>query len=110
MSSILPDALRFETSVYGTIFAERATAVARLRAGDALILVPDPPGAQIPAVWVHAEGGDVIGHLSLQIAVWLAPWMLAGGCCGATVQKVGGESVESWRRLLIEVSCRQEGP
>lgn len=78
----------------------------RLEEGDRLILVPDPPEAQIPAVWVHATGGDVIGHLPLQIAVWLAPWMLEGGRCGATVRKRRGDEVESWQRLVIEVTCR----
>jgi hypothetical protein len=48
----------------------------------------------------------VIGHLSLQIAAWLAPWMLDGGRCQATVEKVGTDDVESWRRLIIQVRCR----
>lgn len=98
----------FDTPVLGTVFAARTEVVHRLRAGDRLILVPDPPAAQIPAVWVHAAGGDVVGHLSLQIAAWLAPWMLEGGCCGATVRRVSGDDVASWRRLLIEVTCREE--
>ncbi|MBI2797335.1 MAG: hypothetical protein HYX65_11605 [Gemmatimonadetes bacterium] len=95
----------FDTPVLGTIFAARMDVVRRLQAGDRLILVPDPPEAQIPAVWVHAAGGDVIGHLPLQIAAWLAPWMLEGGRCGATVQKVSGDDVASWRRLVIAVHC-----
>ena len=107
MALAAPAYRHFDTAVLGTIFAARTTVVRRLCVGDRLILVPDPPGAQIPAVWVHAEGGDVIGHLPLQIAVWLAPWMIAGGCCGATVQKVGNDDVESWRRLLIEVTCHE---
>lgn len=100
-----PPYSHFDTPVLGTVFAARTAVVHRLREGDRLILVPDPPEAQIPAVWVHAAGGDVIGHLPLQIAVWLAPWMLDGGRCGATVQKVGGDDVASWRRLLIAVHC-----
>ena len=93
----------FHTPVYGTVFGERMTVVHRLRVGDRLILVPDPPGTDVPAVWVHAQGGDVIGHLPLQIAAWLAPWMLAGGRAQASVEKVSGDDVESWRRLVIEV-------
>jgi hypothetical protein len=106
MSSILPDTPAFETPVYGTVFAQRAAVVRRLKEGDQLILVPDPPGVDEPSVWVHAPGGDVVGHLPLQIAAWLAPWMLAGGCCGAWVEKVGSDDVESWRRLLVRVECR----
>jgi hypothetical protein len=92
--------------VLGTVFAARAAVVQRLRPGDELIMVPDPPGTDVPAVWVHAGGGDVIGHIPLQIAAWLAPWMLAGGRASASVAKVGGEDVESWRRLIITVKCR----
>jgi hypothetical protein len=106
MALAAPAYPHFDTAVLGTVFAARTAVVRRLVAGDRLILVPDPPGAQIPAVWVHAEGGDVVGHLPFQIAVWLAPWMLAGGCCRATVRKVGSDAVESWRRLLIVVTCR----
>ena len=100
-----PYAGPFHTAVQGTVFGGRAAVVHRLQAGDALILVPDPAGVEIPAVWVHAPGGDVVGHLPLQIAVWLAPWMLSGGRCRARVDKVGGEDVASWRRLLIELTC-----
>ena len=96
----------FHTAVYGTVFARRTEVVHRLHEGDPLILVPDPPGTDVPAVWVHARGGDVIGHLPLQIAVWLAPWMLNGGRCGARVTRVHGDEVESWRRLVIEITCR----
>jgi hypothetical protein len=99
----------FHTPVLGTIFARRTEVVHRLHVGDRLILVPDPPGTDIPAVWVHAPGGDVIGHLPLQIAAWLAPWMLAGGRAQATVDKVSGDEVESWRRLLIEVRFANNG-
>ena len=95
----------FRAAVLGTVFGERAAVVQRLHAGDRLILVPDPPGAQIPAVWVHAEGGDVVGHLSLQIAAWLAPWMFAGGRCSASVDKVGTADIESWRRLVVRIAC-----
>lgn len=101
-----PHAERFTTAVHGTVFGQRTEVVHRLKLGDYLILVPDPPGTDEPAVWVHAPGGDVVGHLSPTIAAWLAPWMLAGGRCSAQVEKVGSDAVESWRRLLIRVHCR----
>lgn len=97
---------QFRTAVYGTVFARRTEVVHRLHAGDQLILVPDPPGTDEPAVWVHARGGDVIGHLPESIARWLAPWMLAGGRCSALVERVGTDDVASWRRLIIRVRCR----
>ena len=96
----------FRTPVHGTIFGQRTEVVHRLHAGDRLILVPDPPGTDDPWVWVHAPGGDVIGHLPPDISRWLVPWMLEGGRCSAYVDKVHGDDVESWRRLVIEVRCR----
>lgn len=98
------------TPVYGTVFGHRTDVVHRLRPGDALILVPDPPGTDEPSVWVHAEGGDVIGHLAPDINTWLAPWMLAGGRCAAVVAQVSGDDVASYKRLLIIVRCRAEPP
>ena len=98
-----PDA--FTTTVHGTVFGRRTQVVHRLKKGDRLILVPDPPGVEVPAVWVHAPGGDVVGHLPVQIAAWLAPWMLDGGRCGATVERVGSDDVASWNRLVISVRC-----
>lgn len=103
MSSILPGAPEFRTPVYGTVFGERARVVHRLKEGDRLILVPDPPGAEPPNVWVHARGGDVVGHLSPDVNAWLAPHMLAGRCYGAEVSRVAGEDVASWKRLVITV-------
>ena len=105
MEPVPPHVEEFRTAVHGTVFANRTTVVHRLKAGDQLILVPDPPCAEVPAVWVHARGGDVVGHLPFQIAAWLAPWMLEGGRCRAAVEKVGSDDVESWRRLVIRVSC-----
>ena len=106
MAFAAPHAERFECAVHGTVFAARAAVVQRLRPGDPLLLVPDPPGAEVPAVWVHAAGGDVVGHLPVQIAAWLAPWMLAGARCSAAVRAVAGDDVASWERLTIEVNCR----
>ncbi len=103
MSSVLPGAEEFVTPVYGTIFGKRASVVARLREGDRLILVPDPPGIEPPNVWVHAAGGDVIGHLSPDIASWLVETMLDGDCYGAEVTRVAGDDVASWKRLVITV-------
>ena len=108
MSMSPPYAAPFRTAVHGTVFADRAAVVQRLQQGDRLILVPDLPGDddETPAVWVHAEGGDVVGHLPLQVAASLAPWMLAGGRCGAVVETVGSDDVASWRRLVVRVECR----
>src|SRR6266550_9617112 len=88
MSSILPGTREFRTPVYGTVFGTRTKVVHRLRGGDRLILVPDPPGTEDPSVWVHAPGGDVVGHLSPDVNSWLVPWMLDGGRCGAIVEQV----------------------
>ena len=103
MSSILPGSEVFQTPVYGTVFAHRTEVVHRLHAGDRLILVPDPPGAEPPTVWVHAPGGDVVGHLSPDVNDWLALWMLSGMCYGAEVAAVRGDDVASWKRLVITV-------
>src|SRR5215204_7118028 len=103
MSSILPGARQFDAPVYGTIFAARAAVVRRLSAGDQLILVPDPPGVEQPSVWVHAPGGDVVGHLSPDVNRWLAPRMMEGARYGARVRSIGEPGTESWKRLVIAV-------
>lgn len=105
VSSILPGAEEFRTTVYGTVFGRRTEVVHRLSRGDRLILVPDPPGSQPPTVWVHARGGDVVGHLSPDVNSWLAAVMLEGGCYGAEVTEVRGDDVASWKRLVITVRC-----
>jgi hypothetical protein len=103
VSSILPGAEEFNTPVYGTVFARRTEVVHRLSRGDRLILVPDPPGSDPPTVWVHARGGDVVGHLSEDVNSWLAPMMLDGDCYGGEVIEVRGDDVASWKRLVIAV-------
>jgi hypothetical protein len=104
MSLILPDAPQFDVAVYGTIFGARRIAVERLNPGDRLILVPDPHGVEDPSVWVHATGGDVIGHLSPDVNRWLVPKMLAGVRYSAYVKSIGGDATESWKRLVISVT------
>src|ERR1044071_5052098 len=106
MSSILPGTREFQTPVYGTVFGARAAVVERLHDGDTLILVPDPPGTDEPSVWVHAPGGDVVGHLSPDVSSWLVPWMFAGGRYGAVVEQVRSDDVASYKRLIITVRCR----
>lgn len=95
----------FRATVHGTVFGRRTEILDAARAGDELLLIPDPPDADEPAVWVHARGGDTLGHLPPEINAWLAPWMLRGGAASATILRVGGAEVPSWKRLLIEVRC-----
>lgn len=106
MSSIRPGSSDFVAYLYGSVFAERAEAVRRLGVGDALILVPDPPGVDEPTVWVHAPGGAVLGHLSPDVSLWLVPLMLEGRRYGATVEALAGEDVESWKRVQLRVRSR----
>ena len=103
MTSVLPDAPHFNVPVYGTVFAERAVAVRRLRQGDQLILVPDPLGVDEPSVWVHAPGGDVVGHLAPDLNRWMVPRMLDGARYAATVLTVSDLATASWKRLIITV-------
>jgi hypothetical protein len=97
---------KFRTTVHGTIFGHRSTYLRELAEGDRLVLVPDPPGEDDPAVWVHLPKGDPVGHLPPEINAWLAPLLLGGGSASATAVRVGGTDVPSWKRLLIEVTCR----
>jgi hypothetical protein len=99
----------FRTTVHGTVFGDRAAHLEELSAGDHLLLIPDPPGEEDPAVWVHLTQGDPVGHLPPEINAWLAPWMLGGGLASATAVKIGGTEVPSWKRLVIEVTCRSRG-
>ena len=97
---------RFRTTVHGTIFAGRDRHLERLEAGEPLYLIPDPPEQETPEVWVHREGGDLLGHLPPEISAWLAPWLLEGGGASAKTLRIYGSDVPSWRRLLLEVYCR----
>ncbi len=109
-SSCLPDLPadrpdRFFATVHGTVFGDRSLHVDALEAGDELVLMPDPPVADDPGVWVHVRDGDPIGHLPPEIEAWLAPWLLRGGRVRAKAIRVSGAEVPSWRRVLIEVRC-----
>lgn len=99
----------FRTTVHGTVFGMRSAHLIEVEAGDQLVLIPDPPGQDDPAVWVHLRSGDPVGHLPPEINAWLVPWMLRGGGVSATAVRVGGCEVPSWKRLLIEVSCHGHG-
>ncbi len=105
-----PKESRLRTNVHGSVFAARTSVVDRLQVGDRLLLVPDPPqDDDPPAVWIHVAGGDVLGHVPVQIAAWLGPWMLAGGRCQASVIAVGGPDVASWNRIEIELHRSDPG-
>ncbi|HEX5521762.1 MAG TPA: hypothetical protein VFX29_08680 [Longimicrobiaceae bacterium] len=95
----------FRTTVHGTVFGERAARLEMVASGDRLLLIPDPPETEEPAVWVHLAGGDPLGHLPPEINAWLAPWMLRGGAATATAVRVRDADTPSWKRLLIEVRC-----
>lgn len=101
-----PAAALFRATVHGLAFAGRARHLEGLRAGDPLVLIPEPPDAAVDQVWVHLERGDPVGHLPNEIARWLAPWMRRGGRAEARALRVGDPEVPSWKRLLVEVSCR----
>lgn len=99
----------FRATVHGTVFGERASHLEELVPGDPLLLIPDPPGGDDPAVWVHRLEGDPLGHLPPEINSWLFPWMMYGGGASATILRVGGSHVPSWKRLLIQVTCQDRG-
>lgn len=95
----------FRATVHGLAFADRNRHLNRVRSGEPLVLVPDPPGSKIEQVWVHLRGGDVVGHLPNEICSWLGPWMRRGGRARVRPLRVGDETVPSWKRLLVEVTC-----
>lgn len=96
----------FRSTVHGTVFAGRDRYVDELHDGDPVRLVADPPVQDDPEVWVHLATGEPIGHLPVEIGNWLWPWLSGGGVATARLLRVGGADVPSWRRLLLEVSCR----
>jgi hypothetical protein len=95
----------FRATVHGTVFAGRESVVDRIREGDDLTLMPDPPVQALPEVWVLLRSGEPVGHLPPEIGQWLAPWLLDGGLAHARALRVSGRETPSWRRLLLEVSC-----
>jgi hypothetical protein len=95
----------FRATVHGTVFGGREGVLERIRAGDDLTLMPDPPVQEDPAVWVLLRSGEPVGHLPPEIGQWLAPWLLRGGSASARAIRVSGNDTPSWRRLLLEVSC-----
>ena len=97
----------FRTTVHGTVFGRRAAHVSDVAVGDPLVLIPDPPGEDDPAVWVHVKAGDPVGHLPPEINAWLAPYLLGGGSASAVALRVSGGDVPSWKRLLIDIRCRR---
>lgn len=101
---------RFRATVHGIAFAGRDRHLATIRAGDALLVIPDPPGAKEPGVWIHLDSGEPVGHLPPEIAAWLWPWLAAGGSAFARAAAVHGGDVPTWRRLVVEVSSREPSP
>jgi hypothetical protein len=97
---------QFRSTVHGTVFAGRERHLESVGEGDALRLVADPPGQDDPEVWVHLASGEPIGHLPPEICRWLWPWIHDGGIAEARALRVGGADVPSWRRVVLEVSCR----
>ena len=97
---------QFRSTVHGTVFAGRDRFVEMLQAGDTVRLIADPPVQIDPEVWVHMESGEPIGHLPVEIGRWLWPWLSRGGVADARALRGRGSDVPSWRRLLLEVSCR----
>lgn len=95
--------------MHGTVFADRERHLAEIADGDALVLIPDPPGTGEPGVWVHLPTGDPVGHLPPEIAAWLWPWLQGGGAARARALSVHGSDTPSWRRLLVEVTCERTG-
>ncbi|MFQ5690549.1 MAG: hypothetical protein ACE5HQ_09785 [Gemmatimonadota bacterium] len=101
-----PGAPTFRATVHGLAFADRSRHLHRVSPDEELLLIPEPPGASFEHVWVHIGDGEPLGHLPEEIGRWLAPWIRRGGRARARVLRVGDETVPSWKRLLIEVTCR----
>ncbi len=95
----------FRTTVHGIAFADREKHVDRMRDGEDMLLIADPPGTGRPGVWVHHPDGDPIGHLPPEISSWLWPWLQQGGAVRARALRVHGSEAPSWRRVVLEVHC-----
>jgi hypothetical protein len=104
---VLPEGcpVQFRTTVHGMIFAGRDKHLQSLVTGESLYLIPDLPDQEEPGVWVHREGGDLLGHLPPEVGFWLGPWLLNGGGVNARAIKIYGSDVPSWRRFLLEIDC-----
>lgn len=98
----------FRATVHGTVFGGRDRHLDDVHAGDAVLLVADPPGQDDPGVWVHLVGGEPIGHLPPEISHWLWPWLSRGGTAEAKAVRVRGEDVPSWRRVVLEITLRTD--
>lgn len=100
----------FRSTLHGTVFAGRERLLAGMRDGDPLLVIPDPPGSEEPEVWLHLASGEPIGHLPPEIALWLWPRLQRGETATATAQRVHGEDVPSWRRVVVEVTLGSGRP
>ncbi len=96
----------FRATIHGLAFEDRSRHLAGVVPLEELVLIPDPPGSESDDVWVHIPAGDPLGHLPREIGAWLGPWMRRGGRAQARVLRVSDESVPSWKRLLVEITCR----
>lgn len=100
-SQPFPD--RFRSTVHGTVFGGREALLEGLHDGDPVLIVPDPPGGEVPEVWVHLESGEPVGHLPPEIAEWLWPRLQRGEHATATALRVHGDEAPSWRRVVVQV-------
>lgn len=95
----------FRATLHGTVFSDRERHLEAMEVGEFLKLRPSLPVEITPQVWVHLENGELVGHLPMEIADWLAPWLQAGGLARAKALRVSSDEVPSWRRVLVEVEC-----
>ena len=73
MSSILPGTSEFDAPVYGTVFGQRTEVLHRLRPGDQLILVPDPPGTDDPSVSIEQDSVSIINSERISCKLTVLP-------------------------------------
>lgn len=100
----------FRSTLHGTVFAGRERLLDDLHDGDPVVVVPDPPGADDPEVWIHLQSGEPVGHLPPEICQWLWPRLQQGERATATALRVHGEDAPSWRRVVIEVELGSGRP